>query len=151
MEENTAAAVKQPTYYESLVEKLGGAAKCAAGVTVLEDHGSWVLLKKGGSKYCFNLDDTKAKLEAKPSLLTGDIFQVLASHDPFAASAPVEGDTILVAKQVRDLAGEERANYVATAFVLTPTDREIISTVDKHVANNYVFRYLKFVRAKAAK
>ena len=63
MEENTAAAVKQPTYYESLVEKLGGAAKCAAGVTVLEDHGSWVLLKKGGSKYCFNLDDTKAKLE----------------------------------------------------------------------------------------
>ena len=36
MEENTAAAVKQPTYYESLVEKLGGAAKCAAGVTVLD-------------------------------------------------------------------------------------------------------------------
>ena len=139
------------TYFETLIEKLGGLEKCAAGVTILEDHGTWVLLKKNGSKYCFNLDDTKAKLEAKPELLTGDIFQVLASHDPFATSAPAEGDTVLVAKQVRDLDGAARADYVAQAFQLTPTDREIISTVDKHVANNYVFRYLKFVRAKAAK
>lgn len=141
----------EKTYYESLVEQLGGAAKCAVGVTVLEDHGSWVLLKKNGSKYCFNLEDTKAKLEAHPELIAGDIFQVLASHDPFTSTVPAEGDKILMAAQVRSLEGNDRADYVASAFNLTPTDREIIASVDKHVANNYVFRYLKFVRAKATK
>jgi hypothetical protein len=142
--------MEEKTYLSTLIEKLGGADVCAAGyATGIEDHKTWCLIKKNGSTYVFNLEDVKAKLDAKPELVKGDLFTVLATHDHFEPAALTPDDVVLAAKEVRHLEGAERADYVAKAFALTPTDREIISSVSKHIANNYVFRYLKFVRAKA--
>jgi hypothetical protein len=150
--------MENTTVLDTIVAGAKDEPKFVEGFKVIENNDSWIIAQYKGKKYVFNLDDTRKYIaglteEEKKAAYSADLFHLLVSHKKTEVpTEKVVGESAINAKEFKALAEADRAAYVSKAVTLTDTDKAILASasVDKHLADNYVFRYLltiaKYVR-----